>query len=102
MTTKIWRGDAPEVAQVDRHVPTNVNVGDSFYLECNGKRITVTATVATAESVVALFVTAITASDIPEFQEVTASADGTALLLTANNPGVPFIITSGASNGSGF
>lgn len=98
----MWRGDAPAVAQIDRHVPVNVNVGDSFYVECNGKRITVTATVATAESVVALLVEAITASDIPEFQEVTASADGTALLLTSNEAGVPFIITSGASNGSGF
>lgn len=102
MTLKVWRGDAPEVAQVDRHVPQNVQVGDSFYVECNGKRITVTATVATAESVVALLVAAIAASDIAEFSEVEASADGTALVLTANVPGVPFTITSGASNGSGF
>lgn len=103
MTLKIWRGDAPAVAQVTRLTPANVQIGDMFTATINGKSITVTATAATVANVVSLLVAAIENSTIAEFQEITASAEGapaTAILLTANTAGIPFVVTSSTSNGS--
>ena len=99
MTTKIWRGDAPAVAQVSRITPATVEIGDTFTVTINGKSITVTATAATVANITALMTAAIAASDIPEFQEVTAADATTSLTLTANTAGVPFVVTSSASNG---
>lgn len=100
MTKRIWRGDAPAVAQVSRITPGSVEIGDTFSVTINGKSVTVTATAATAASVVALLVSAIAASNLPEFREVVASADSGTLLLTAATAGRPFIATASAGNGS--
>lgn len=100
MTTKIWRGDAPAVAQVTRLTPAIVEIGDTFSVNINGKSETVTATAATVANVVALLVASINASNIPELQEVSAAADGsTSVLLTARTAGIPFTVTTSASNG---
>ena len=99
MTTKIWRGDAPAVAQVSRITPTTVEIGDTFTVTINGKSITVTATAATVANVTSLMTAAIAESTIPEFLEVTAADATTAITLTANTAGVPFVVTSSASNG---
>lgn len=100
MVTKLWRGDAPAVAQVTQVTPASVNIGDMFSLTINGKTITVTATAATPANVVSLFVTAIGSSAIVEFGEVAATASGDILVLTAATAGVPFVVTGSASNGS--
>lgn len=98
MTTKIWRGDATAVAQVTTVVPVAaVTIGDIFALAINGKRVSVTATAATAANVATLFVTAIGASDDPEWAEVTATVSTNTLILTASEAGVPFIVTADAS-----
>lgn len=98
MTTKIWRGDATAVAQVTTVVPVAaVLVGDIFALAINGKRVSVTATAANAANVAALFVTAIGASDDPEWAEVTATVSTNTLILTASEAGVPFIVTADSS-----
>lgn len=97
---KIWRGDAPAVAQITHVTPTNVEIGDTFTLTCNGKSITVTAAANNAANVVALFVAAIANSDLPEFGEFEASSGGSYLILTANTAGIPFTVTAGSSNGS--
>ena len=100
MAVKDWRGDAVARAQVWRITPSDVEIGDTFTVTCNGKSITVTATAATVANVVSLLVAAIAASTIPEFLEITATADGTtSVLLTASTPGVPFVVTVSASNG---
>lgn len=102
MTVKIWRGDAPAIAQVTRITPANVEVGDVFTLTINGKSISVTATAATVSSVCTLLAAAIAAvtTTIPEFNEFSVSNQSTSLLLTARTAGVPFVITASASNGS--
>lgn len=97
---KIWRGDAPAVAQITHVTPSNVEAGDTFTLTCNGKSISVVATTSTAASVVNAFVVAIAASDLPEFGEFTATSGGNVLILTASSPGVPFLVTASSSNGS--
>ena len=99
MATKIFRGDAPAVAQVSRITPAVVEIGDTFTVTMNGKSITVTATAATVANVLTLMVAAIAASTIPEFLELTAANATTSLTLTANTAGVPFVVTSSASNG---
>jgi len=98
MTTKIWRGDATAVAQVTTVAPVAaVTIGDIFALAINGKRVSVTATAATAANVATLFVTAIGASADPEWAEVTATVSGSNLLLTASEAGVPFIVAQDSS-----
>ena len=100
MTTKIFRGDATAIAQVTRVTPSAVEIGDTFTLTINGKTITVTATAATVANVVSLIVEAVNATEIPEFLEITAEADGTtSVLLTANTAGIPFVVTASAVNG---
>lgn len=95
---KIWRGDAPPVAQVTRVTPSSVEVGDLFTLAINGKEISVTAAINTAAHVVDLFVAAVNATALEEWQEVTATDDGNSMLLTANVAGVPFEVTGSSSN----
>ena len=91
MTTKIWRGDATPVAQVLHVTPiAAVVIGDTFGLAINGKRISVTATAASASNVATLFAAAIAASAAPEWSEVTASVSSGTLVLTAATAGVPF------------
>lgn len=104
VVTKLWIGDAVAVAQVVSVVPLNVQIGDVFALTINAKSISVTATAATAANVVALFVAAIDATAIPEWQEVTAAAssDGGTLTLTANTAGVPFTVTAGSTDAVGI
>lgn len=102
MTLKIWRGDAPAVAQVTRITPANVEIGDIFTLTVNGKSISVTATAATVSNVCTLLAAAIAAvtTTIPEFNEFSVSNQSTSLLLTARTAGVPFVITGSTTNGS--
>jgi hypothetical protein len=100
MTKKIWRGDAPEVAQVTRITPVNVQTGDQFSILINGKPITVTAATASAAAVCTLLASAIAASPSPEFAEFDAVVDGGSLVLTASTAGVPFVVTAGAGNGT--
>lgn len=102
VTTKMWIGDAVGVAQVTQITPLNVLTGDSFSLKINSKVITVVATAATAANVVALFLTAINATAIPEWREVEASVSGDTLILTARIAGVPFVVESGSSDAVGL
>lgn len=100
MSTKLWRGDAPAVAQVTRVTPAAVQIGDIFTVTINGKSISVTATVATAASVCTLLAAAIAASTIVEFSEFIVTNEGDTLLLTAATAGVPFVITASDTNAS--
>ena len=100
MTLKIWRGDAPAVAQVTRITPSSVEIGDVFTLTINGKSINVTATAATVSNVCTLLTTALAATTILEFREFTVVNATTWITLTASTAGVPFIITASSTNGS--
>jgi trimeric autotransporter adhesin len=102
MTLKLWRGDAPAIAQRTRITPSGVEIGDIFSLTINGKSISVTATAATAANCCSLLAAAIAtaAASIREFGEFTVINAGSSLLLTAATPGVPFTITGSSTNGS--
>jgi hypothetical protein len=96
MANRLFRGDSPPVAQMTKVTPANVVVGDTFTITCNGKNISFVATASTVANVVAGLVAAISASSIPEFQEMLASAapDNSYLTLTAATAGVPFIVST--------
>ncbi len=100
MATNYFRGDALAVAQVDTVTPANVNIGNTFTVTINGKSITVTATAATVANVTALLATAINASTIAEFLEVSATDNTTNVLVTAKTAGKPFTLTATASGGT--
>lgn len=100
-TTRLWRGDAPAVAQVTEVTPSSVSAGDAFTLTVNGKTLTYTATESTVANVVAGLLALIEASDVPEFADFDAVVSGSKLVLTASTPGRPFTVTAGTSSGSG-
>lgn len=94
MANRIWRGDAPEVAQVTTGTPTAAN-STAYTLTVNGKNITFTSdSSATVAEITAGLVTAWNASVEPEFEEVTAADATTTFTLTADTPGKPFTVTS--------
>lgn len=101
MATKVWRGDAPAVKQVNTVTPASVTIGNTFTLTINGKTITFTATAATVANVTAGLAAAVAASTIPEFRRVTAADGTTVLTLTSTVAGVPFTQTSSSATGSG-
>ena len=103
MTVTIWRGDAAPIAQVSFVTPADIELGDTFTMTINRKDVTVTATVASVAALVGLLVTAVNASTIPEFMELTATAgttDGvtTHLVLAGPSDGKPFTLTSTSSD----
>lgn len=97
---KVWRGDAPAVAQVTRLTPVDVQVGKVFGVIINGKAITYTATTTSAVEVATALQAAIETSTIPEFNEFTAVLDGSAIVLTADTAGVPFTVIGGTGTGT--
>src|SRR5262245_13979175 len=96
MANRIFRGDAPPVAQVTKITPANVVVGDTFTITCNAKSVSYVAQANTVADVVQGLVAAVAASTIPEFTEMLASAatDNSYLTLTAATAGVPFTVTT--------
>jgi len=90
-TTKIWRGDAPAIAQIwPVYPPAGITSGETLRITINGKSVEFVATASTVANVTAGLATAIAASDIPEFAEITATDKTTYLELKAATAGVPF------------
>jgi trimeric autotransporter adhesin len=102
VTTKIWTGNSVARAQVTTLTPLNVLTGDTFSVRINGKTISVVATADTAANVATLLAAAINASQIAEWKEVTATASGDVVTLTARTAGVPFVVTAGSSDAVGL
>lgn len=110
MATKIFRGDAPAVAQVTALVVAGTQaIGNTFTVTLNGKSVTATATDGSAVTTCGLIVAAWQALDpdiYPEFAEITASqvTGENTVYLTAATPGVPFgpITLSEVSSGATF
>lgn len=96
MTDHIWVGGAPAVAQVDTiTIPSDVEEGQVFTATINQKALTYTLPAGpTQTSVAAAIVAAWNASDIAEFNEITAANAGNGVItLTSDTEGVPFIVT---------
>lgn len=96
MSTILWRGDAPAVAQVSTITVTGTwATSDTATLTVNGKSVTFTVgATQTIAAVVAGLVAAWNASTIPELAEVTAANASPNITLTSDTAGVPFTVTT--------
>lgn len=98
MATRRWAGAAPRIAQVQTFAFAGTweaadLVRASF---SNGKVYDFTAGSTTTATVVSNLVAAwnaLSETDYPEFAELTASANTTTLVLTADTAGLPFTVT---------
>lgn len=94
MATQIFRGDAPAVAQVQAWVFGGTwETTDIIIVTINGKTVTLTTGSATIATFLDSLVTALNASTIPEFAEITWSFDTATLIGTADTAGKPFTAT---------
>lgn len=100
MATIIWRGDAPTTAQVDTVTFSLISDTDYTTFTINGKSVVVTATTGTLtqELYAAACATALEASTIPEFVELTFTSDANGLYCTGADDGRPFTMTATGTN----
>ena len=100
MATVIWRGDAPTVAQVDTVTFSLISDTDFTTFTINGKSVVVTATTSTLtqELFAAACATALEASTIPEFEELTFTSSASGLFVTGPSDGRPFTMTATGTN----
>lgn len=96
MATKIFRGDAPDVAQVDLiTVGGTVEVGDRFQHTINGKTVEGVASTTNLATTASDIETALEAEDVPpEFAELSIDTDTSIVEVTAAAAGVPFTLTA--------
>lgn len=96
MATRVWRGDAPAVAQVSTFTVTLTwATNDTATLTCGGNSVTFTVGgTQTAAAVVVGLVAAWNASTAPELAEITASGSVSPITLTHGTAGVQFTVTS--------
>lgn len=93
-----WKGSAKKVAQVQTYTFGGTWEADDV-IRCsfsNGKSVDVTAGSTTTNTVVDNLVTAwnaLSATDYPEFAELTASRSSSNFVLTSDTAGVPFTVT---------
>lgn len=97
MATKIWRGDAPSIAQVTDWVFGGTwEATDVVTITAGTKTVSVVAgstTITTVVDTVFAALNALDADDYPEFAEVTWSRSSNSLRATADTAGVAFGFT---------
>jgi hypothetical protein len=97
MAERRWRGGATPIAQVNTFAFAGTwETDDIVRVTIGSKSVDITAgsaTTATVVSTVAAAWAALDAADYPEFAEITPSANGTTLTLTATEAGIPFVAT---------
>lgn len=101
MALKIFRGDAPAVAQVDTVQITGNDASTTYTLTVNGKTVSVPGNASGASNTASDLADAWNASTIAEFAEVTASVNTDTITLTADTAGKPFTAAASVSGGSG-
>lgn len=101
-TTRLWRGDAPAIAQATTITPGAVTTGDVFTLKVNGKTLSYIATESTASNVVDGLLAIVSATDVPEFGDFSATADNGVMTLTASTAGIPFDVSTLSESGDGL
>jgi len=106
MSNVIWKGGAAAVAQVTTcTVGGTIETDDIFKITIGTKTLSVTAgstVAATVATTIAAAFNALSATEYPEFAEITALATaGGALTLTADTAGVPFTVTLATTEAGG-
>lgn len=101
MTTPIWKGDAPLVAQVRDANITGYDAGTTYKVTINGKTISTLGTGGSATTTATAFAILLNASTIPEFAAITWSTSTSHVIGAADDPGTQFSCTSSVSGGAG-
>lgn len=105
MATITWVGKAAAVADVwTATVGGTLEVGDKFKLTVNGKTLSVSCTTTSTSTTATEIATAWNALDsalYPEFAEVTAAANGSTVVLTRDDEGVPFVVSAETTESDG-
>ena len=103
MATLRFRGDAAAVAQVDTlTVGGTIEAGDKFSVTIGNKTITVSATTTVVATTATEIYTALAASTIDEFLEITwANPSDGVITATAVTAGVPFVLTAATTESDG-
>lgn len=103
MANVTWRGDAPAVAQVDTlTVGGTIEVGDVFTVTINGKAVSISASTTSVTTTATEIYTALIASTIPEFLEISwANPSAGVITATANEAGKPFTLTATTTEAGG-
>lgn len=100
MATIIFRGDAPPVPQVVTLTPTVTNSA-AYTVTINGKDVSVASDgSATAQEIVEAAQTALEASTLPEFAEITWTEDNAIVTATGPDTGKPFTAADGGDSGT--
>ena len=103
MTSHIWIGGAPKVAQVNTiTLPSDIVAGQTVIFNIGNKSLSVLLEGTSLTAIVAELVAAWNASTEPEYAEVTAAAGTTdgAITLTSDTAGKPFIVTTTLGTGT--
>jgi len=103
MATIKWRGDAPITRQSGiLTVGGTIEVGDVFIVTINGKAVSVSATTTVAITTATEIATALAASTIPEFVEITwtDNLDAT-ITYTGPDDGSPIVLTASTTEAGG-
>ncbi len=102
MTTKIWQGQAPAVAQVDKLSVTTYDGLSVYQLKVNGEVIAST-TGAGSQSLTAIALASgwNAATGIPYANVITALATGIDVRFTADVAGNPFTVSGNVTGGTG-
>ena len=103
MGIKHFRGDAPPTAQVDTlTIGGTVEADDIFKVTINGKTVQAAAGAATAAAAATALYTALAASTIPEFAEITwANPSSGVITATGADDGTPFTLTVSTTEAGG-
>jgi hypothetical protein len=102
MSTRRWRGDAPAIAQVTAWVFGGTwEANDIVNVTINGKVVSVVTGSTVIATLLDTLVTALNASTIPEFAEITWSRSTSTLVATADTAGKPFTATASTTETGG-
>ncbi len=93
MAVNRWLGQSKTVAQVVTLVVGSSTNGHTFITTMNGKSYTYVAASDTTSTIATAIHALLTASDEPEFREVTWTVDTATVTGTAATPGMPFVVS---------
>src|ERR1044072_3073891 len=102
MADIILAGDVyPKVAQVRDANITAYDASTTYKVTINGRTVSQIGTGGTATTTATAFATALNASTIPEFAEITWSSSTSHVIGTCDTAGKTFVCTSSVSGGTG-
>lgn len=101
MATLQFMGDAVAVAQVDTVQITADDASTTYTITINGKAVSVAGAGTGVNDTASALKTALDASTIPEFAEITVTVSTDTVTMTGPSTGKPFTATSSKSGGTG-